>query len=211
MILEEVEDPSLNLLFLTSLIGLALVVAMTILVYRYYSYRRKGREWEEFDRWEAERNKRRINMQVSTFTSLVQKVPFSFCFIFRWRAFYRTVLFSLEMKTLLSSFGAFPIQKWMKNSLESVAIINGMRRSASTDSMILFHLCVKDRIGFVSGCFLRQTFLEVQSPFFRISLFPPFGIKTKASRQWQWNRKYATRKCSWCTKLNLDSIFLTSL
>lgn len=47
--------------------GLALLVAMMIVVYRYYVYRRKGAEWEELDRLEEKRNARKIQLQVSVF------------------------------------------------------------------------------------------------------------------------------------------------
>lgn len=40
--------------------GLALVVAVTIVVYRYYLVRRKGREWAEYDRWEEQRCARKL-------------------------------------------------------------------------------------------------------------------------------------------------------
>lgn len=46
--------------------GLALLVAVTIVVYRYYLVRRKGREWAELDRWEEERCARKINLKVSS-------------------------------------------------------------------------------------------------------------------------------------------------
>lgn len=45
--------------------GLALLVAMTIVVYRYYVVRRKGREWAELDRWEEEKIARKIKYRVS--------------------------------------------------------------------------------------------------------------------------------------------------
>ncbi|XP_063695465.1 synaptotagmin-6 [Culicoides brevitarsis] len=42
--------------------GLALMVAMMIVVYRYYVYRRKGAEWEELDRLEEKRNARKVQL-----------------------------------------------------------------------------------------------------------------------------------------------------
>lgn len=45
--------------------GLALLVAVTIVVYRYYLVRRKGREWAELDRWEETRCARKIHLKVS--------------------------------------------------------------------------------------------------------------------------------------------------
>lgn len=45
--------------------GLALLVAVTIVVYRYYLVRRKGREWAELDRWEETKCARKINLRVS--------------------------------------------------------------------------------------------------------------------------------------------------
>lgn len=45
--------------------GLALLVAVTIVVYRYYTVRRKGREWDELDRWDEIRCTRKINYKVS--------------------------------------------------------------------------------------------------------------------------------------------------
>lgn len=45
--------------------GLALLLAGTIVIYRYYVMRRKGREWDELDRWEETRMARKINIRVS--------------------------------------------------------------------------------------------------------------------------------------------------
>lgn len=45
--------------------GLALLLAGTIVIYRYYAMRRKGREWDELDRWEETRMARKINIKVS--------------------------------------------------------------------------------------------------------------------------------------------------
>lgn len=50
--------------------GLALLVAMTIVVYRYYVVRQKGREWAELDRWEEEKIARKIKYRVSNSTVL---------------------------------------------------------------------------------------------------------------------------------------------
>lgn len=48
--------------------GLALVVAVTIVVYRYYLVRRRGKEWAELDRWEEKRSARKVNYnRVSNF------------------------------------------------------------------------------------------------------------------------------------------------
>lgn len=47
--------------------GLALLVAVTIVVYRYYLVRRRGKEWAELDRWEEKRLARKVNMRVSVF------------------------------------------------------------------------------------------------------------------------------------------------
>lgn len=44
--------------------GLALLLAGTIVIYRYYLMRRKGREWDELDRWEETRLARKINIKV---------------------------------------------------------------------------------------------------------------------------------------------------
>lgn len=44
--------------------GLALLVAVTIVMYRYYVVRRKGKEWAELDRLEEKKAARKINLQV---------------------------------------------------------------------------------------------------------------------------------------------------
>lgn len=44
--------------------GLALLVAVTIVVYRYYLVKRRGKEWAELDRWEEKRAARKIHLQV---------------------------------------------------------------------------------------------------------------------------------------------------
>lgn len=41
------------------------MVAMMIVVYRYYVYRRKGKEWEELEQIEEKRNARKIYLKVS--------------------------------------------------------------------------------------------------------------------------------------------------
>uniref|UniRef100_A0A182YA98 C2 domain-containing protein n=1 Tax=Anopheles stephensi TaxID=30069 RepID=A0A182YA98_ANOST len=43
--------------------GLALLVAVTIVMYRYYVVRRKGKEWAELDRLEEKKAARKINLQ----------------------------------------------------------------------------------------------------------------------------------------------------
>ncbi|XP_058459883.1 synaptotagmin-5 isoform X2 [Malaya genurostris] len=43
--------------------GLALLVAVTIVMYRYYVVRRKGKEWAELDRLEERKAARKINLQ----------------------------------------------------------------------------------------------------------------------------------------------------
>lgn len=45
--------------------GLALVLAVTIVVYRYYVHRRKGREWDELERCQKRSLARQINIQVT--------------------------------------------------------------------------------------------------------------------------------------------------
>lgn len=45
--------------------GLALLVAVTIVVYRYYLVRRRGKEWAELDRCESRKSARKINLMVS--------------------------------------------------------------------------------------------------------------------------------------------------
>lgn len=45
--------------------GLALLIACSIVVYRYYVVRRKVREWDELDRWEETKLARKIKMMVS--------------------------------------------------------------------------------------------------------------------------------------------------
>lgn len=47
--------------------GLALLVAVTIVMYRYYVVRRKGKEWAELDRLEEKKAARKINLQVWSF------------------------------------------------------------------------------------------------------------------------------------------------
>lgn len=44
--------------------GLALVVAVTIVMYRYYLLRKRGKEWDELDRWEETKIMRKVNMKV---------------------------------------------------------------------------------------------------------------------------------------------------
>lgn len=46
--------------------GLALVVAVTIVVYRYYLVKRRGKEWDELDQWEEKNLARKLNLRVST-------------------------------------------------------------------------------------------------------------------------------------------------
>ncbi|XP_034657564.1 synaptotagmin-5 isoform X3 [Drosophila subobscura] len=43
--------------------GLALLLAVTIVMYRYYLLRRRGKEWEELDRWEETRIMRKLQMK----------------------------------------------------------------------------------------------------------------------------------------------------
>lgn len=45
--------------------GLALLIACSIVIYRYYVVRRKIREWDELDRWEETKLARKIKMMVS--------------------------------------------------------------------------------------------------------------------------------------------------
>lgn len=45
--------------------GLALMVAVTIVMYRYYLLRRRGKEWDELDRWEETRILRKLQLRVS--------------------------------------------------------------------------------------------------------------------------------------------------
>lgn len=45
--------------------GLALMVAVTIVMYRYYLLRRRGKEWDELDRWEETRIMRKLQLKVS--------------------------------------------------------------------------------------------------------------------------------------------------
>lgn len=47
--------------------GLALLFAVTIVIYKYNLDRRKGREWAELDRWEETKKLRKIKYKVSTF------------------------------------------------------------------------------------------------------------------------------------------------
>ncbi|XP_053675060.1 synaptotagmin-B [Anopheles nili] len=49
--------------------GLALLVAVTIVMYRYYVVRRKGKEWAELDRLEEKKAARKINLQDCNVTS----------------------------------------------------------------------------------------------------------------------------------------------
>ncbi|XP_050092212.1 synaptotagmin-11 isoform X1 [Anopheles aquasalis] len=49
--------------------GLALLVAVTIVMYRYYVVRRKGKEWAELDRLEEKKAARKINLQECSVTS----------------------------------------------------------------------------------------------------------------------------------------------
>lgn len=46
--------------------GLALMVAVTIVMYRYYLLRRRGKEWDELDRWEETRIMRKLQLKVSS-------------------------------------------------------------------------------------------------------------------------------------------------
>uniref|UniRef100_A0A1B0BAT1 Uncharacterized protein n=1 Tax=Glossina palpalis gambiensis TaxID=67801 RepID=A0A1B0BAT1_9MUSC len=43
--------------------GLALMVAVTIVMYRYYLLRRRGKEWDELDRWEETRILRKLQLR----------------------------------------------------------------------------------------------------------------------------------------------------
>ncbi|XP_023178098.2 synaptotagmin-5 isoform X2 [Drosophila hydei] len=43
--------------------GLALLLAVTIVMYRYYLLRRRGKEWDELDRWEETRIMRKLQMK----------------------------------------------------------------------------------------------------------------------------------------------------
>lgn len=45
--------------------GLALMVAVTIVMYRYYLLRKRGKEWDELDRWEETRIMRKLHLKVS--------------------------------------------------------------------------------------------------------------------------------------------------
>lgn len=45
--------------------GLALLLAVTIVMYRYYLLRKRGKEWDELDRWEETRIMRKLQMKVS--------------------------------------------------------------------------------------------------------------------------------------------------
>lgn len=45
--------------------GVALLLAVTIVVYRYYLLRRKGKEWAELDRWEETKCMRKVKLKVS--------------------------------------------------------------------------------------------------------------------------------------------------
>uniref|UniRef100_A0A182INQ6 C2 domain-containing protein n=1 Tax=Anopheles atroparvus TaxID=41427 RepID=A0A182INQ6_ANOAO len=49
--------------------GLALLVAVTIVMYRYYVVRRKGKEWAELDRIEEKKAARKINLKDCNVTS----------------------------------------------------------------------------------------------------------------------------------------------
>lgn len=64
--------PAVTMVFLNSAVlgaatgtGMALLLAGSIVIYRYYAARRKGREWDELDRWEETRLARKINLRVS--------------------------------------------------------------------------------------------------------------------------------------------------
>lgn len=48
--------------------GFALVIAVTIVMYRYYLLRRQGKEWEELNRWDTQRTLRKLQLKVSTST-----------------------------------------------------------------------------------------------------------------------------------------------
>lgn len=50
--------------------GLALVVAVTIVMYRYYLLRRRGKEWDELDRWEETKIMRKVNMNIKARVSI---------------------------------------------------------------------------------------------------------------------------------------------
>ncbi|XP_044317470.1 synaptotagmin-5 [Drosophila rhopaloa] len=43
--------------------GLALILAVTIVMYRYYLLRKRGKEWDELDRWEETRIMRKLQMK----------------------------------------------------------------------------------------------------------------------------------------------------
>lgn len=51
--------------------GLALLIAGSIVTYRYYVVRRKGREWDELDRWEETKLARKIKLLVSELLRLL--------------------------------------------------------------------------------------------------------------------------------------------
>ncbi|KAH8351502.1 hypothetical protein KR059_004394 [Drosophila kikkawai] len=48
--------------------GLALLLAVTIVMYRYYLLRKRGKEWDELDRWEETRIMRKLQMKVGGMT-----------------------------------------------------------------------------------------------------------------------------------------------
>jgi len=51
--------------------GLALILAVTIVMYRYYLLRKRGKEWDELDRWEETRIMRKLQMKVGDWRSLL--------------------------------------------------------------------------------------------------------------------------------------------
>lgn len=67
--------------------GLALVVAMTIVVYRYYAYKRYGKEWSDLERFSDSRSSYKKNIGYS----ITQKVS------------SKIILFFLLNETLSSS------------------------------------------------------------------------------------------------------------
>ncbi|XP_030385024.1 synaptotagmin-5 isoform X2 [Scaptodrosophila lebanonensis] len=54
--------------------GLALLLAVTIVMYRYYLLRKRGKEWDELDRWEETRIMRKLQMKEVNFAKEPQPI-----------------------------------------------------------------------------------------------------------------------------------------
>ncbi|KAL7734970.1 hypothetical protein ACLKA6_011235 [Drosophila palustris] len=94
--------------------GLALLLAVTIVMYRYYLLRRRGKEWEELDRWEATRIMRKLQLKKaneqwsvksSVKTKSLQRTDVVTTWTLKW-LFPETITKALTISRFRSSSGA---------------------------------------------------------------------------------------------------------